>query len=88
MLGATGSAPARSRARPSPAAAGIHRGNQLKPGGIPDMPVGPRHNGFTGLERLAQTVQYICREFRQFIQKQDRRGSSTNLFSNNAQQNI
>ena len=25
---------------------------------------------------------------KQFIQKQDRRGSSTNLFSNNAQQNI
>ena len=39
-------------------------------GGIGDPVIGPCNDAFAGLERLAQRVQRLRREFRKFVEKQ------------------
>jgi hypothetical protein len=53
------------------AAARVHRRDELKPGRIDDAVVGPCDRDFAGFERLAQAVQNLRLEFRQFVEKQN-----------------
>ena len=52
------------------AAAGVHGGDQLDPGGIGDVGVGARDRDPAGLERLAQGFQGGARKFRKFVHEQ------------------
>ena len=52
------------------AAAGIYRRDQHEARRIRDAMIGARDRDFAGLERLAQRIQNLRREFRQLIEKQ------------------
>ena len=53
------------------AAAGVHRRDQLEPRRIDDAMVGARDRHFAGLDRLAQAVQDLGLELRQFVEEED-----------------
>ena len=52
------------------AAAGVHRRDELDPRRIGHAVVGPRDHAFAALERLAQRIQRLRREFRKFVEEQ------------------
>ena len=52
------------------AAAGIHRRDELEARGIDDAVIGARDRDFADLDRLAQAVERLRLEFRQFVEKQ------------------
>ena len=56
--------------RSAAAATRVHRSNQLNARGISDAMIGSRDHCFTSLQRLAQGIQHLRREFRQLVEKQ------------------
>ena len=52
------------------AAAGVHGGDQHEARRIGDAMVGARDRDFAGLERLAQRIEHLRLELRQFVEKQ------------------
>jgi len=53
-----------------PAAARVHRCDELDPRGEADMRIGPRDIDFARLQRLPQAVENRALEFGQFVEKQ------------------
>lgn len=53
-----------------PAAAWVHRGDQLHARGVGDMKRGARDADFAGFERLTQRIECLALELRQFIEEQ------------------
>ena len=53
------------------AAAGVHRGDELKPCGIDNPVIGAGDGDFAGFERLAQRIENLSLKFGQFVEEQD-----------------
>lgn len=51
------------------AAAGVHGGDELDGGGVADAMIGTRDDACTGFKRLAQRIERLRREFRQFVEE-------------------
>ncbi len=58
------------RVAQKPAAAGIHRRNELEARGIANMGIGARNHGGTRFDGLTQRIQNGAREFRQLVQEE------------------
>src|ERR1700691_1949196 len=53
-----------------PATAGVHRRDELKARRIADAVISPGDSHFASFERLAQTVEHLRLEFRQFVEEE------------------
>ncbi len=69
----------KARVRRVTAAARIHRSDELKSRWIDDAMIGARDGDLAGLDRLAQAIQDLGLEFRQFIEKKDAMMGERNL---------
>src|SRR5438477_9938878 len=67
------------------AAARVHRRHQLDPRREGDVAIGPRDADATGLERLAERVEYRALELRQLVQEQHAKVREANLAGTDAQ---